>query len=398
MNPETDRDASSHGDLIISTPVLIATIVVVCTAFSSQMLTPLWVGAIIDDYQFTEKTAGRVASIEFITVAIVSLLIAARIHRFNVRLLCIVGLVCLLIGNGGAVLVTDITSLTLCRTFAGIGKGMMAAGIFSLVARTANPTKSFAVLNGSYTAFSAGFYLIVPFFIERNGASGAFFIMFNITLLGCLLAYWVPTGRTTRPVVKPPSGSGSVGLAGMLVLSALVIMWTGNSAIWTFIERIGVRAGLEITEIGAVLSFSALLTILGPVLAHILHTRYGFRKPLIIALCLKVIVAVILCNLVYTVAFVSAAPFLNLIALFIVPYLMGLLSMADPRGRLAAAAAAAMMAGGSLGSYIGGVTLTQAGYGVLSLVSISFFLVVMVLIHLTIKQMAGMKLEQQLST
>ena len=80
MNPESDRDISSHGDLLISTPVLIATIFVVCTAFSSQMLTPLWVGAIIDDYQFTEKTAGRIASIEFITVGIVSLLIAARVH------------------------------------------------------------------------------------------------------------------------------------------------------------------------------------------------------------------------------------------------------------------------------------------------------------------------------
>ena len=393
MNPEADRDTGSHGGLIISTPVLVATIFVICTAFSSQMLTPLWVGAIIDDYQFTEKIAGRIASIEFITVGIVSLLIAPRIHQFDVRSLSILGIACLLIGNGGAVLVTDITQLTICRTIAGIGKGFMVAGIFSLFARTANPTRSFAVLNGSYAAFSAGFYLIVPFFIERNGASGAFMIMFIITVLGSLLAWWVPTGRTATTVTRSSSGTGSIALAGMLVLSALVIMWAGNSAIWTFIERIGVRAGLDITRIGAVLSFSALLTILGPTLAHILHTRYGFRKPIIIALCLKIIVVTVLCNVVNTNVFVFTTPFLNLLALFIIPYLMGLMSVTDPKGRLAAAAAAAMTAGNSLGSYIGGVTVTEAGYGVLSIISISLFLLVMVLIHLTIKQAPDMKSE-----
>ena len=394
MNTEADREASSQGGLVLSTPVLIATIIVVCTAFSSQMLTPLWVGAIIDDYQFTEKTAGRVASIEFIIVGVVSLLIAARVHLYNVRSLSIVGLVCLLIGNGGAVLATDITMLTMCRTVAGIGKGFMVAGIFSLFARTASPTRSFALLNGSYTAFSAGFYLIVPYFIERNGASGAFMIMFIITVLGSLLAWWVPTGRNVPTVTRSTSGPGSIGLAGILVLSALVIMWAGNSAIWTFIERIGVRAGLEITRIGAVLSFSALLTILGPTLAHILHTRYGYRKPIIIALSLKIIVAALLCNIISATAFIFTTPLLNLIALFIIPYLMGLMSIADPKGRLAAAAAAAMTAGNSLGSYIGGITVTEAGYGVLSIISISLFVLVMVLIHLTIKQVPDMKSEQ----
>ena len=212
MNPEAQRDPGSHGGLVLSTPVLVATIFVICTAFSSQMLTPLWVGAIIDDYQFTERLAGRIASIEFITVGIVSLLIAARIHLFNVRSLSIVGLVCLLLGNGGSVLVTEITLLTVCRTVAGIGKGLIVAGIFSLFARTASPTRSFAILNGSYSAFSAGFYLIVPFFVERNGASGAFMIMFIITVLGSLLAWWVPTGRTAPTFSRSTSGRALSGL------------------------------------------------------------------------------------------------------------------------------------------------------------------------------------------
>lgn len=390
MSPKTSRDAS----LIISTPVLIATIFVVCTAFSSQMVVPLWIGAIIDDYQLTTEVAGRVASIEFITVAIVSLLIATQVHRVNVRLLSVFGLICLLIGNGVAILASDLTLLTICRTFAGLGKGLIVAGVFSLVARTANPTKSFAILNASYAAFSAAFYLIVPIFIERNGASGAFAIMFSITFIGSLLVFWIPTGRSDTAITKTQTEPGTVGLAGVLVLLALVMLWTGNSAISTFIERIGIRSGLDVTEIGAVLSLSALLTILGPSLAHFLHTRFGFSKPLNIALILKIVVALVLCNVINATAFVVSAPFLNLIALFIVPYLMGLMSMADPKGRLAAAAAAAMTAGGSLGAYVGGVTLTQTSYSMLSVVAIAFFILVMVLIHFAMKQVPKLKPEQ----
>jgi len=59
------------------------------------------------------------------------------------------------------------------------------------------------------------------------------------------------------------------------------------------------------------------------------------------------------------------------------------MSIADPRGRLAAAA---MTAGGSLGSYVGGVTVTHAGYSTWGFVSIAFLLLVMAFIHFATRQ------------
>jgi len=395
MKPVSASVGAPPPLIVMSAPVLIATIIFVCTAFSSQMVMPLWIGAVMDDYALPAEAAGRIASIEFIIVAAVSLILAARVDRVNIRLVSLIGIICLMLGNGGAVIATDVDALTGLRALCGLGKGLIVAGIFSLVARTVNPTKSFAVLNASYAAFSAGFYLIVPHFIERQGASGAFLIMFVITVVGGLFLYWVPSGRIGRATTKEAASQSPIRIEGILVLLALVVMWSGNSAIWTFVERIGVRSGLDVTEIGAVLSLSAVLTILGPSLAHILHVRFGFKKPVDIALILQIAVAVILCNVINTTVFVGTAPFLNLLALFVVPYLMGLMSAADPKGRLAAAAAAAMTAGGSLGAYVGGVTLTHTGYGMLSAVAILFFLVVMVLIHVAAKRIPVAKLELQ---
>lgn len=388
QNDSTMIDPAAEKRLELSWLALTALVVVVCTAFSSQMVMPLWVGALIDDYALPADVVGTVASIEFAGVAIISLLVATRVHKLNVRTLSTVGIVCLIVGNGASVFATDMTGLTLCRSLAGLGKGLVVAGIFSMAARTVNPTRAFAILNGSYAAFSAGFFLVIPFFIARHGASGAFAVMFVITVAGALMLPWIPTSRAKQLVEAIPTQSPfKLTLSGVLILSSLVVMWAANGVVWTYVERIGVQAGLQVSAIGAVLSVSAILAIAGPGLAHFLHTRHGYLLPLTCGLVLKIVIAIVLCNVLQPAVFVAAAPFFNLAALFIVPYLMGLMSLADPSGRLAAAGAAAMTAGGSLGAFTGGTTLESLGIAALSGVSALLLVAVIGLVAIAVTRM-----------
>ena len=120
--------------------VMFAMVVVVVTAFSSQMALPLWVGAIIDDYGLTPEEAGIIAAFEYAAVAVVSVGIALKLHRFNLRTVSAIGMLCLLVGNGAATFATEYLSLLAARGFAGFGKGLVIAAIFALAARTPNPT------------------------------------------------------------------------------------------------------------------------------------------------------------------------------------------------------------------------------------------------------------------
>ena len=86
--------------------------------------------------------------------------------------------------------------------------------------------------------------------------------------------------------------------------------------------------------------------------------------------------ATILTPFVYS----TLVPLFLFLSLFITPYVMGLLSEADPAGRLAAAASAAMTAGSSSGAFIGGLALTYAGLPGLGWVAAAQFAVFTLLI------------------
>ena len=371
---------NAEGRIELDTSTSIVLVVVTCTAFTSQMAVPLWVGAIIDSYGFSAETAGTIAAVEFTTVALASYAVAPRIHQLSVRMLCTIGLGLLIAANGCATLLDSVGPFVVCRAIAGVGKGLVISAAFGLAGRTAAPARSFALLNGGYALLSALTYLVVPFAITSHGAAGAFASLCVATVLGACLLPWIPTARSDgRQVAQPTIDGHTSNTGGLLALVALVLLVAGSSIIWTFIERLGIRTGLSITEIGMILSGAAFITLIGPALAHVLDTRAGYRLPVLLGVGVKTALAAVLGTVNSAVVFIIAVPLFNLSMLFAVPYLQALMSVADPKGRYAAAAGATMTLGAALGAYLGGVTVTYLGLGNVGTVAVAVLLVVIVL-------------------
>ncbi|WP_157219957.1 MFS transporter [Flavisphingomonas formosensis] len=337
-----------------------ALLFVVCCGFSSQMVMPLWVGAVIQDLHLSEAAAGRIGSMEFLAVAIVSVLVALRIQSFPTRPTVIVGLILLIAGNVASAFAHSEILLTAARMLCGLGKGLVVAIVFSLAAGSARPTRAFAVLNVVYALFSTFFYLVVPYAISWDGAGGAFLSMGGVAILGACFMPFFPADRLSASEI---SGLRLRDLPafGYLAFAALIILWSGHNMVFTFIERIGVRDGLDVKAIGQVLSLSAFLTIAGPGLARAIDTRLGYGVPMLTAVALKIATVLVIGYVATATSFTLAVPAFMLLSLFITPYVMGVLSLADPAGRLAAASSAAMTAGSSLGAWLGGVAITAAG-------------------------------------
>ena len=339
----------------------IALLFVVCCAFSSQMVMPLWVGAVIDDTGLSEAAVGRIGSLEFLAVAAVSVLVALRIQLFPTRRTAALGVALLVIGNVAAAWADRELTLTLARMLCGIGKGLVVAIAFSLAAGSPRPTRAFAVLNITYALFSTFFYLTVPYAIQWEGAAGAFLSMAGVAVAGALFMPGFPKDRLAASEISGLS-LRALPAFGFIAFAALIILWSGNNVVWTFIARIGARDGLDVTAIGRVLSLSAFITIAGPSLARAVDTRFGYRLPMIAATALLIVTVLVIGYVSAPASFTVAACAFMLLPLFVTPYVMGLLSLADPAGRLAAASSAAMTAGSSLGAWIGGMAIA-AGYG-----------------------------------
>jgi predicted MFS family arabinose efflux permease len=381
---------NAEGRYVLNTRTSIILVLVTVTAFTSQMAVPLWVGAIIDDYGFSAETAGTVAAVEFGAVALTSFAIAARIHLFSVRRLLTIGLVLLIVANGVSTLVDSAATLTASRAVAGIGKGLVISAAFGLAGRSASPARSFALLNGGYTLFSALTYFVVPFAIKASGASGAFAFLCAATLLGACLLPWIPVARAEQQATQGPAvKTQTSNIGGLLALLALVVMVAGHSVIWTFIERLGIRSELSITDIGMILSAAALITLIGPAAAHILDTRIGYLLPVLIGVGVMMVLAAMLGTVTSAVVFMAAVPLFNIALLFAVPYLQALMSLADPKGRFAAAAGASMTLGAGFGAYVGGVSVTHLGLSHVATVSIAFMLIGVILVLISVRRFSA---------
>ena len=87
--------------------------------------------------------------------------------------------------------------------------------------------------------------------------------------------------------------------------------------------------------------------------------------------------------------FIAVVPFFNAAMLLAVPYLQALMSLADPKGRFAAAAGASMTLGAGLGSYIGGVTVTSFGLSYVGPVAVTMLAAVIVLALLSLRGLSA---------
>jgi len=383
--------SNTPGRIDLDTRTSIVIVLVAVTAFTSQMAVPLWVGAVIDSFGFSAEKAGTIAAIEFTTVALTSFAVAVRIQRFSVRNLCAVGFALLIAANALSTTVESAGALTVWRAIAGVGKGLVISATFGLAGRSMAPARAFALLNGGYTLFAALTLFAVPFGIKAYGAAGAFALLCVATVLGACLLPWVPAGRSDeQPADSTAAASGQTsGLSGLLALLALVLLVGGSSVVWTFVERIGLRTGLSITDIGIILSVAALITLVGPVAAHALNTRAGYIKPVLVGVGAKMVIASILGTVTSATVFILVVPFFNAAMLLAVPFLQALMSLADPKGRFAAAAGASMTLGAALGSYIGGVTVTHLGLSQVGSVAIAMLCGVVVLALLSVRRLTA---------
>jgi DHA1 family inner membrane transport protein len=364
-----------------------AMLFVVCCGFSSQMVMPLWVGAVIQDLHLSASAAGRIGSMEFLAVAVISVLVAVTIRWCPTRPTVAVGVALLVLGNFTSAFAGSEGGLIAARLLCGVGKGLVVAIVFGMAAGSSRPMRAFAVLNIVYAVFATFFYLVVPYAITAAGAAGAFWAMGGVAVAGSLFMPLFPTRRLT---VSETSGLKwrNMPFYGLVGFAALVILWSGHNMMFTFIQQIGAADGMSLQAIGSVLSLGSFLSVVAPSLARAIDTRLGYGVPMLVATILKIASTLVIALIASPLAYSIAVPAFILLSLFITPYVLGILALADPEGRLAAASSAAMTAGGSLGALLGGISIDKTGNAGLGWWAAAHFLLFTILV-IAIAPIAG---------
>jgi predicted MFS family arabinose efflux permease len=342
---------------------LTAMVLTNCLAVSSAPLMPLIVGALVTDLAFPETLAGLVISAEFAAIAIASLVIAAVARRIDRRRTAVVAAAVIIVGSLLSMQAGTPGLLVPARILTGLGEGMLAATVSAAAAGARKPQKVYALMGLTVALYSMGLLLVVPSQLERFGAAGLFGTVVVVGVLILPLFRWFP--RSAGSSDRPPQAKtlrGRLGLAAFGLL-ALALLTVGQSAIATYLERIGSGLGMSGQAIGNVLALAALVSLAGPASAHVLGNRVGPVPPFVgggLLLCVSAVtLGYATQHLPYAVAVIATMTGL----LFLMPYVLGNFAAMDPGGRIAAAAPAFATIGGAIGPALGaGLLSLGMGY------------------------------------
>ena len=147
---------------------------------------------------------------------------------------------------------------------------------------TSNPARWYGVKIAAEAFAGAILLLVLPgTAIARWGFDGAVFGMIIFMIFLSPFLFWIPKegskGQDDEATVSTMHGQQSVFIWGTLI--ATLVFFSGASAMWAFVERIGAHGGYDPEVVGVLLSVTLVFALVGSILAAALGGRFGNIKP-----------------------------------------------------------------------------------------------------------------------
>lgn len=326
---------------------------------------PIMFGSLMDGRKLGEEKTGVLMSLELISVALGSFALALWVGRLSRSAAAIFGAVLGLAGCLLAAWVEPFWLLVACRMMAGFGAGLVLASGNAAAASAENPDRLYALVGVVGAAFAAIIIATLSGVVNVWSYRGGYVVLAAIYLLSIpFLARLphVPIVDSVSISAHPPGPRWSL----LLTVISVFVFWFADQSLWAVSERIGLRTGLSLDQVGMALAGGLLAGLVGGALSSVIGTRFGRVLPLILGLT-----SVSLCRWGVVV---STSPTLYVILqlawaasfFFSLPYLMGTAAHLDHSGRWTAVAGAMSMVGTALGPYAAGAIVERWGYGFLA--------------------------------
>lgn len=352
------------------------------------VILPGIVGVIAESLQLNPGQVGIVMSADIVTMALAMGVAAFLIHKWNWRVMAVIGLAFLLLGTVASIGANSFESMILARFIAGIGEGIAVSVAFAIFGGTRNPDREFGVYLVVILSVAATFLYFIPAILDMGGKSWVFALIAIIIVINFLFVSWLPASHgedhpASRPDVQPlPYLLVALGLA------TVFFYFMAQGEAWAFMERIADAAGLPGETIGAGLALSNIGGIVGALIAAVVNIRFGRALPIIISAIISIAGLLVLLGEINGLRF-GLATILYLFAWNLTqPYFSGIMAELDPKGRVVVMMGAVQTAGLGLGPGIVGSMIQGGDFSVVSYFGIGLILLslITVLSLLAIKQ------------
>lgn len=330
---------------------------------------PLWIGALIQHYQYSAPQAGITVTLFLLGVVVASVVLAPRFNRLPRRIATAGGFalaaLAFFFASRQPVAAASFQMLAALHVLAGLGVGCALSFTHGSIGRSANPHRLFAVANVVLGIFAVFFLGGVPQLIAAQGAAMFFNVVWVVMALAAVVtALAFPSvpetaaaaaTRETLSLVKIPR-------AAWFAVFVVICLTLNQAMVFSFVERIGADRGFGADKVNGVLIALGLVNLLPGALAALLQKKWS---PFAVGMGGPIGQAVLALTMSSALTFVpyavSAALYVSMV-IFTHIFIFGLLSKLDPSGRAVAATPAMMMIGSCIGPALGGAIVQGLGY------------------------------------
>jgi DHA1 family inner membrane transport protein len=326
------------------------------TAMLSTMLAPVMVPSLRATFGLSPAAVGAVIAVDAGACAATAIflgLIASR-RQLSYKRIGTIGVLTVVVANFLFSMSSSFAPILFLRAIVGIGEGAALTAAMATLGALPRPEKKIALVLCCASIISSVAIVLTTVLHVAGDARQMFAYLGGITLVAGMGVALLPkvdikaTGRTSQK---------ARGSRTLLVLVGGVLLGISASMVWAFAAMVGSQAGLGLPAIAAVVSVAGYCAIVGSGLAGFLGTRFGSIRPAAMAVILECFALFILVVTRRVEAFAIGMCTILLVGMFIRPYFMGIVSMLDRSGGLAATMSGGFRLGGFVGPVLGGISI-----------------------------------------
>ncbi len=356
----------------------VALMVAHCAGMVDLVALPVWVGALIQHYQFTPQQAGGLATLFLAGAVVASLVLAPRFGRLSNRTVAAVGFAVSALAFLGASMRTDFAAMAALHGLAGLAAGSALSVTHGTIARGTNPHRGFALVGMALGVFAIAFFATVPPLVATAGGGALFHVFAGVMAVACVVsALAFPQARTASTVggLDPLFATARAGRTALPRAVWFGIVGIGciglvQAMTFAFLERVGSDRGFGLAAVTTVLVALGIVNLFPAALAALLEKRWPAHRVLLAGPVLQALLVQVIMGSTTFAPYAAAASVFAAVMIFTHTFAFGLMARLEPTGRAMAATPAMLMVGAAIGPVLGGTLVQSFGYASLGLAAL----------------------------
>jgi len=310
---------------------------------------PILYGALHAEARINLNELGVIATVETLLIGVSSAVAAMLFSARSLRLKCTILLVALAALNSAVSAAGSSKMLLIDRALAGLIEGAMVAVSIELIARSRHAER----LGGFFLAMQALAQGLLAlglawWVVPATGANGGFLALGVVCLISIGVALFVPTEYGEMPK-QNASMDGVFTMRSLLALLMIVLFFMFVVAVWTFLEPLGGKVGIDAQTVGVLVSMGLFVQVAASLAAAWLEAYLDYRLGILGCGVVGLIAAAILGGSPTLLMFSVAVVAISFVWMFIVPFMIGMTLAADSTRNTCLLVPAAQLLGAASG-------------------------------------------------